>query len=85
MSAPQRLALVTGGHARVGEVISRTLAARGWTVLVHARQGAARAEALARELHGAASPGIWVADLAEPETALASFEALLARLRETVG
>lgn len=85
MSAPQRLALVTGGHARVGEVISRTLAARGWTVLVHARQGAARAEALARELHGAASPGIWVADLAEPEAALASFEALLARLRETVG
>ncbi|MGR6805085.1 SDR family oxidoreductase [Sphaerotilus natans] len=85
MNAPQRLAIVTGGHARVGEVISRTLAARGWTVLVHARQGAARAEALAHALHGAASPGIWVADLAEPEAALASFEALLARLRETAG
>ena len=59
MSAPQRLALVTGGHARVGEVISRTLAARGWTVLVHARQGAARAEALARE-HGAMPHGGFV-------------------------
>ncbi len=80
-----RLAIVTGGHARVGEVISRRLAAEGWQVVVHARRGAARAQALAHELHGDAAPAIWQADLAEPDAALASFEALLGRLAPPAG
>jgi len=80
-TAPDRLAIVTGGHARVGEAISRLLAARGWSVLIHARQGAARAQALSQELHGPDSPGIWVADLAAPDAALASFAELLASPR----
>lgn len=79
MTAAPRIAVVTGGHARIGEVISRTLAARGWRVLVHARHGVARAEALDRELNPVPL-GIWQADLAEPEAALASFEARLAAL-----
>jgi NAD(P)-dependent dehydrogenase (short-subunit alcohol dehydrogenase family) len=79
MTGAPRVAVVTGGHARIGEVISRTLAARGWRVLVHARHGVARAEALDRELNPVPL-GIWQADLAEPEAALASFEARLAAL-----
>jgi NAD(P)-dependent dehydrogenase (short-subunit alcohol dehydrogenase family) len=79
MSGAARVAVVTGGHARIGAVIARTLAARGWRVLIHARHGVAAAEALDRELNPEPL-GIWQADLAEPDAALASFEARLAAL-----
>jgi NAD(P)-dependent dehydrogenase (short-subunit alcohol dehydrogenase family) len=74
-----RIAIVTGGHARVGEVISRTLAAQGWSVLVHARSGLEAARALDRELNPQPL-GVWQADFCEVEAAQASFDALLATL-----
>lgn len=60
MSAP-RLALVTGGAVRLGEAISRKLAAAGYFVIVHANRHAEQATKLARELRGAAL----TADLAD--------------------
>lgn len=77
--AAPRIAIVTGGHARVGAVISRTLAAQGWQILLHARHGIAAAEALDRELNGAPL-GVWPADFSDVEATLASFEALLTTL-----
>ncbi|HEX2163065.1 MAG TPA: SDR family NAD(P)-dependent oxidoreductase, partial [Thermoanaerobaculia bacterium] len=57
-----RTVLVTGGAVRVGEAISRELAARGARVIVHYRSSADEAERLAAELgHGALAAG---ADLA---------------------
>lgn len=83
MSAvPLRIALVTGGHSRVGRAISETLAARGWRVLLHAFRGTARAEALDQQLnpppHG--PMGVWQADFSDTAATLASFETLLATL-----
>ncbi|HEX4413295.1 MAG TPA: SDR family oxidoreductase [Lacipirellulaceae bacterium] len=49
----QRVALVTGGGVRVGAVIARTLAARGYRVAIHANTSLDRAQALVRELTGA--------------------------------
>lgn len=81
-AAPARIALVTGGHARVGRVISEALAARGWRVLLHAFRGIDRAEALDRQLnpppHGPL--GVWQADFSDTVATLAGFEALLATL-----
>ena len=55
--------LVTGGARRIGRAISKTLAAAGWRVLVHARRADdPDALALAEELGGRA----FFADLAEP-------------------
>jgi pteridine reductase len=51
----QPVALVTGGAARVGAVIVRTLAAGGFRVAVHANQSLDRAAALAAELKAAGS------------------------------
>lgn len=83
MSAgPLRIALVTGGHSRVGRAISEALAARGWRVLLHAFRGTARAEALDQQLnpppHG--PMGVWQADFSDTAATLASFETLLATL-----
>ena len=47
-------ALVTGGASPLGTAISRRLAADGCFVYVHAHTGVAQAEALAREISGAA-------------------------------
>jgi pteridine reductase len=47
------VALVTGGAARVGAVISRTLAASGYRVAIHANQSLDRAANLVKELHAA--------------------------------
>ena len=46
----QRVALVTGGAARVGAVIVRHLAAHGYRVAIHANQSLNRAGELAAEL-----------------------------------
>lgn len=76
MSGGPKIALVTGGHARVGLAISRALAAQGWQVLLHAFRGVERAQALDRELN--ATPlGVWQADFADVEATLASFDRLL--------
>jgi 3-oxoacyl-[acyl-carrier protein] reductase len=47
-------ALVTGGASPLGEAICRRLAADGLHVVVHAHSNAARAAALADEIHGEA-------------------------------
>ena len=77
-----RIAIVTGGHSRVGRTISEALAARGWRVLLHAFRGTARAKALDQQLnpppHG--PMGIWQADFSDTAATLASFETLLATL-----
>ncbi|MEX8494964.1 SDR family oxidoreductase [Sphaerotilus sp.] len=77
-----RIALVTGGHSRVGRAISEALATRGWRVLLHAFRGTARAEALDQVLnpppHG--PMGIWQADFSDTAATLAAFETLLATL-----
>lgn len=57
--------LVTGGAKRIGAVICRALAARGASVVVHARASVSEAEALAKEIGGA----VVVGDLADPDAA----------------
>jgi pteridine reductase len=52
-AASERVALVTGGAARVGEVIVRTLAAHGYRVAIHANRSLDRAAEVAAELTAA--------------------------------
>lgn len=81
MAMLDRVAIVTGGHARVGEVISRHLRAQGWSVLVHAHRGVERATALDRELHD--DPlGVWQANLEDTSAAASGLEAQILRLSE---
>jgi pteridine reductase len=61
------VAIVTGGARRVGSVVARELAARGYRLVIHANHSGAEAEQLAQELSAAGSPAI----------------ALTAELRET--
>lgn len=65
MTAP--VALVTGAATRIGASIARTLHAAGYRVLVHYRNSAAAAEALAGELNAARADSVRLirADLAE--------------------
>lgn len=51
----RKVALVTGGARRIGEVISRRLARSGWDVVVHCNSSLAAGQALATDLcsHGA--------------------------------
>ena len=49
-----KLAVVTGGAVRVGEAISRSLAAAGYHVVVHGFSHGARAQRLADEINGSA-------------------------------
>jgi NAD(P)-dependent dehydrogenase (short-subunit alcohol dehydrogenase family) len=76
MSSGPKIALVTGGHARVGLAISRALAAQGWRVLLHAFRGVERAQALDRELN-AEPVGVWQADFSDVPATLAAFDRLL--------
>jgi pteridine reductase len=52
-ATPQRVALVTGGAARVGAVIVRQLAAHGYSVAIHANRSLDLAQRLAAELTAA--------------------------------
>jgi len=76
------VALVTGGAARVGEVIVRTLSAGGYRVAVHANQSLDRATALVSDLnkagHEAAAFG---ADLRDEEAT----RAMIDRVRRHFG
>lgn len=56
--------LVTGGARRLGEAISRAVAAAGLTVVIHANRSAREAQKLAEELDG----HVVLGDLADPET-----------------
>ena len=76
MTGQPRIALVTGGHSRVGQAISRALAAQGWQILLHAFRSVAAATALDRELN-AAPLGVWQADFGDTAATLESFTALL--------
>ena len=66
-------ALVTGGASPLGAAISRRLAADGCFVYVHAHTGVAQAEALAREISGAAV----VCDLGDFAAAAAAMAGVL--------
>jgi len=61
-----RTAIVTGGARRIGAELSRALAADGWHVLIHCRDSAEAAEALAAEIGHAHCVA---ADLADPAAA----------------
>ncbi|WP_157216485.1 SDR family NAD(P)-dependent oxidoreductase [Flavisphingomonas formosensis] len=61
-----RTAIVTGGARRIGAALSRALAADGWHVLIHCRDSAEAAEALAAEIGHAHCVA---ADLADPAAA----------------
>jgi pteridine reductase len=52
-ASEQRVALVTGGAARVGNVVVRQLAAHGYRVAIHANRSLDRAGELAAELNNA--------------------------------
>ncbi|MFS0737643.1 SDR family NAD(P)-dependent oxidoreductase [Sphingomonas sp. 1P06PA] len=61
-----RTAIVTGAARRIGCVIARALAARGWTLLLHCNRSTEAADALAAEIGHAR---VVRADLAEPDAA----------------
>lgn len=48
--AAYKTVLITGGAARVGAALSRSLAKDGWTVVIHYFRSRARAEALVEEI-----------------------------------
>jgi pteridine reductase len=60
-----RLALVTGGHRRLGAAISARLAADGWTLAIHGANDAVPDADLAKALLGSDWHG-FVADLSDP-------------------
>lgn len=72
-----KTALVTGGARRLGAAIGRRLARAGWKVVIHHRDSAAQAEALAHEISGLAI----AADLADAAAA----DALPARAASLLG
>jgi NAD(P)-dependent dehydrogenase (short-subunit alcohol dehydrogenase family) len=61
-----RTAIVTGGARRIGAALARALSKDGWHLLIHYRNSAAEARALAAELGNAATVA---AELAEPGAA----------------
>lgn len=63
-----RLALVTGGHRRLGAAIAARLAGAGWAVAIHGSHDAEPEAGLAEALAGAEWKG-FVADFAEPGAA----------------
>jgi len=80
MPAPPPVALVTGGARRLGAAIVRRLHAAGFAVVVHCRDSAADAQALAAELEAAraGSAAVLQADLER-------FDALPELVARTVG
>jgi len=68
-----RTAIVTGGARRIGAEICRSLAQRGWHVLIHCRNSRTEAEALAGEIGNAR---VATAELADPDAAERIFAAL---------
>lgn len=68
-----RTAIVTGGAKRIGAALCRALAEDGWHLLIHCRESAVEAKALAAELGNSA---VVSANLAEPEAAATIFAAL---------
>jgi NAD(P)-dependent dehydrogenase (short-subunit alcohol dehydrogenase family) len=68
----QRVALVTGGSHRLGAALCRTLAARGWRVVIHCRSGGPDADALANEIGGIVLPYDLAGDTPERIVAMAS-------------
>jgi NAD(P)-dependent dehydrogenase (short-subunit alcohol dehydrogenase family) len=65
VTATPRTVLVTGGGRRIGAVIARHLAARGWRVAIHQHHANGQADMLAGELPGACA---LTGDLAEADT-----------------
>jgi NAD(P)-dependent dehydrogenase (short-subunit alcohol dehydrogenase family) len=69
-TAPQRVALVTGGAVRVGRAISLGLADDGWDLVVAYHSSAGEAERVAREVEASGRRCVLVrADLSRPEAA----------------
>ncbi|MDR3473793.1 MAG: SDR family oxidoreductase [Devosia sp.] len=65
MPSPQGAALITGAADRVGATIAATLAAAGWSVVVHYRASGEKAEATAAAIRAAGGKAATVqADLA---------------------
>ncbi len=63
------VAIVTGGGRRVGNVVVRDLAARGYRVVVHANSSLEEARRTANDLSAAGSPAIALsAELRDPES-----------------
>lgn len=78
--APRRLALVTGGHRRLGGHIAVALAQAGWDVAIHGRHDAAAEPWLGAAL--AASGAAWhgfVADFLDPQAVLELVPAVAAQ------
>lgn len=67
-----RTAIVTGGARRIGAAIARSLAERGWHLLIHCWTSRDAAEALATEL---GNSKVVTADLADPAAADTLFDA----------
>ena len=67
-----KLALVTGGHRRLGAAISARLAADGWTLAIHGAHDATPDDALAQAIadNGTRAEG-FVADLADADAVAA--------------
>lgn len=79
MSDPARVALVTGGAARVGRAIVAHLAARGWSVAFTYRSSSRAAEALRHELESEGRPVLALAaDLDDARTRRALVDETLA-------
>ena len=77
--APPRRALVTGASGAIGAAIARTLAARGFSVLVHANRHLERAEAVAGEIRQAGGRAQALAfDVSDAAACAAALEGVLA-------
>lgn len=77
----QPLALVTGGHRRLGAVIAAALAGAGWRIAIHGSHDAEPDAALAAALAGVEWHG-FVADFADPASAEALMGAVIAYFGE---
>ena len=71
-----RTAIVTGGAKRIGAQLCRALAADGWHLLIHYRNSAAEARALAEELGNARIVSAELAEAAAAGTIMAALEEL---------